>query len=465
MLLSLWNVRSGLEMFVFTRRAMQQMLDNIAPWMPAGPLAELIGRLNTKRTNRLPQMWELAWLHALGSVVPVEHERPLPNGKPDLWFSVSDGHRIVPVVADITTLSDSALDSANPFERLSEAVHQQARKAGIHGGGFHVEVSHLEPGESGARKVQLLIPVGPSFEQLVKRHLKPFARNVAADPTTPSLLEVDEPGAKFTVEYKGPSRYSGGSHRAYDGVLSRDNNVLFNRLKDKTRQLRGAPEGAIRMLVVCDGDCALLSRDRPTEGFSAKQIAEHFLRASQTIDLVFLVTVVEESVSSFARRDRRYMRCILVAAASGRSAHLTSGVVEAVSRVFEEALKKLPEPHMMPNNAIRRNFDSEWSASMEGGYEQGGDRIKVSARAVLELLAGAMSYERFAEVHGWTEGRFNMFRSRLASGQIVRSARIECLSPGQDDDWLEFEFGPPDPAISAFRLSQRPDDATLNQGE
>lgn len=121
-------------MFVFTRRAMQQMLDNIAPWMPARPLAELVGRLNTARTNRLPQMWELAWLYALGSVVLVEHERPLTNGKPDLWFSVSYRHQIVPVVADITTLSDSALHGANQFERLSEALHQQARKAGIQGG-------------------------------------------------------------------------------------------------------------------------------------------------------------------------------------------------------------------------------------------------------------------------------------------------------------------------------------------
>lgn len=452
-------------MFVFTRRAMQQMLDNIAPWMPAEPLTELLGRLNAARTNRLPQMWELVWLYALGSVVPVEHERPLPNGRPDLWFPVSDGGRLVPVVADITTLSDSALDSVNPFERLSEAVHQQARKAGIQGGGFHVSVSHLEAGVGGAKKVQLLIPTGPAFEQLVKRHLKPFARKVAADPTVPSMLEVDEPGAKFTVEYKGPSQYSGGSHRAYDGVLSRENNVLFNRLSDKTRQLRGAPGEAVRMLVVCDGDCALLSRDRPLEGFSAQEVAEHFLRGSQTIDLVLLVTVVEEAVSSFARRDHRYLHCRLVAAASGRPSHLTSGVIEAVRRVFEDAIKKLPEPKMMPNNALRRNLDSEWSTSMEGGYEQGGDRIKVSARAVLELLAGATSYERFAEVHGWTEGRLDMFRSRLASGQLFRSARIECVGPGQDDDWLEFEFGPPDPAISAFRLSRLSDAPLPTQGE
>lgn len=447
-----------LPMFIFTRRAMQEMLDGVTPWMPKKPLAELLGRLNTPRTNRLPQMWELAWLYALGCVVPVEHERPLPHGKPDLWFSVLDGDRRVHVVADITTVSDSALDSANPFERLSEAVHEQARKAGLQAGGFHLSVSHLEAGASGTAKVQLLISTGPAFEQLVKRHLKPFARRVTAAPTVPQVLEVDEAGAKFVVEYKGPSQYSGGSHRSYDGALSRENNVLFNRLNDKTRQLRGAPEGAIRMLVVCDGDCALLRRDRPLEGFNAQQVAEHFLRGSQTIDLVLLVTVVEESVSAFARRDHRYLRCGLVAAPSCRPAHLTADVVDAVRHVFEEAVKKLPEPRMMPDNALIRNLNLEWSASMEGGYEERGDRIKVSARAVLELLAGAMTYERFAEIHGWSEGRFDIFKSRLAAGQLFRSAKIDRLGIGQDDDWLEFEFGQPDPAISAFRLAHRQHD-------
>lgn len=448
----------GLHMFVFTRRAMQNMLDDIALWMPEGPLTELLGRLNTARSNRLPQMWELVWLYALGAVLPIQHERPLPNGKPDLWFSVLAGSGLVPVVADITTLSDSALDRANPFDQLTEAMHEQARKAGMQGGGFYVTASHLEAGVGGAPKVQLLIPTGPAFEQLVKRHLKPFARRVAGDPATPNVLEIDEPGAKFTVEYRGPSEYSGGSHRVYDNVLDLEKNVLFNRLNDKTRQLRGAPEGAVRMLVVCDGDCALLARDHPLEGFGAQQIAEHFLRGSQTVDLVLLVTVAEDRALSFAYPARRYLRCNLVAAAVGRPAHLTADVVKAVTRVFEAAIEQLPEPRMMPNNAFRRNFDAEWSASMEGGIEQRGDQIKVSARAVLELLAGAMTYERFAEVHRWTEGQFNMFESRLASGHLFESAKIEQLGTDQDDDWLVFEFGAPDPAISPFRLPKRSED-------
>lgn len=448
-------------MFVFTRRAMQQMLDDIAPWMPATALTELLGRLNAAGSNRLPHMWELVWLYALGAVLPVQHERALPNGRPDLWFSIPVGSRLVPVVADITTLSDTVLDHANPFDELTEAVHQQARKAGVQGGGFYVTASHLEAGKGGARKVQLLIPTGPAFQQFVKRHLKPFAQRVAADPATPITLAVDEPDAKFTVEYRGPSQYSGGSYRVYDSVLDIERNILFNRLRDKTRQLRGAPAGAVRMLVVCDGDCALLARDRQLEGFSAQQITEHFLRGSRTMDLVLLVTVTEDGAWNFARRRRR-LQCTLVAAPVGRPAHVTDDVIEAVRGVFEDAIQRIPEPRMMPNSALRRNLDSEWSASMEGGYEQSGERIKASARAVLELLAGAMTYERFAEVHGWSEGQYNVFRARLESGSLFKAARIEHLGMGEDDDWLVFEFGPPDPAISAFRTPARSNDAETN---
>lgn len=443
-------------MFVFSRRSMQHMLDAIAQWMPEESLAELVGRLNRPRTNRLPQMWELAMLYGLGAVIKVEHERPLPNGKPDFWFAVSDDAREIQVVGDVTTLSDASLDAANAFAKLTDAVHEQARKAGIQGGGFHVDVAHLEPGASGTKKVQLLIPTGPAFEQLVKRHIKAFARQVAAAPTEAHLLQVDEAGAKFTVKYSGPSQYSGGSHRSYDSALSLESNALSNRLNDKTKQLRGTPEGAIRVLIICDGDCAILGRAQPMEGFSAQKIAEAFLRGSQTIDLVLIVTVVEGSDLVWRRRDRRELHGSLFAAPkAARPKHLTDTALAAVRNVLELALRQLPAPLMMPNNALRRNFDSDWSASMVGGYESSGNRIKVSARAVQELLAGTQSYEDFASAHGWDERQSNFFKHKLASGQLFKSVRIESLGQKYDDDWIEFEFGPPDPAITPFRILGR----------
>lgn len=443
-------------MFVFTRRSMQAMLDAITPWMPEKSLIDLVGRLNRPRTNRLPQMWELAMLYGLGSIVDVEHERPLPNGKPDFWFEVSDGTLAVPVVGDITTISDASLDAGNAFDKLTEAVHAQARKAGLQGGGFHVAVSHLEPGASGTSKVQLLIPTGPAFEQLVKRLIKPFTKRIARSPLEQHLLEVAESNAKFTIKYAGPSQYSGGSHRSYDSALSLENNALFNRLSDKTRQLRGAPQGAVRLLITCDGDCALLGRRQPMEGYSAQRIVESFLIGSQTIDLVLTVTVLEENATDWQSRYRRKLQCELIAAPIGaRPKHLTDGIIDSVKQVLGLAIARLPAPVMMPNNALRRNFDSDWSASMEGGYKSGSTRIKVSARAVLELLAGVQSFERFASIHGWDERQTNLFKLKLASGQLFTSAHIEPLGPGSDDDWLEFEFGSPDPAISQFRILEQ----------
>ncbi|MCC8494163.1 hypothetical protein LN451_09570 [Xanthomonas hortorum pv. gardneri] len=439
-------------MFVFTRRAIQQMLYGIAPWMPAIPLAELVSRLNTPYTNRLPQMWEVAWLYALGSVVKIEHERPLPGGKPDLWFNVRSNGSDVQVIADITTLSDTTLHELNPFEKLSEAVHKQARKAGLEGGGFHIRAEHFESIIKDGKKVQLLIPTGPAFEQLVKKQIKPFANKVATDPLRPQRLDIDESGAKFTVDYKGPSEYSQGSHRSYNVTLSPKKNVLYNRLNDKTSQLRGAPDGAVRMLVICDGDCTLLRENRPLEGLNSQHIVQSFLQGSQTIDIVLLVTVLDNGRTIFQRRDPMRVECRMVAAPT-RPVHLTDEVLLSIKRVFDEAIKELPTPNMMPHNALRRNLDSEWSRSMEGGISINQIRIKVSARAVLELLAGVMTHERFAELHRFSQGELNIFASRLASGQLISSAKVERLGSDNDDDWLEFEFAPPDPAVSKFIIS------------
>jgi hypothetical protein len=429
------------------------MLNEVSRRVPEASLKDLVGRLNKIATNRLPQMWELAWLHALSSFVPVEHERSLPGGKPDLWFSVKEGDHTVQVISDVTTLSDSALHAANPFQPLLDAVHEQARKVGISGGGFQAEVGHLEPGQEGAKKVQLLIPTGPAFQQLVKRKIKPFVKEISKDQSVPQRLVVAEPGARFTIEYKGPSQYSGGSYRAFDGVVSLDGNVLYNRLNDKTKQLRGAPVGAIRMLIVCDGDCTLLRRDNPTEGFSARQIVQEFLKGSSTLDLVALVTVTEEQSSFFSAFDRnRKLRLTMIDAGPGRPKHLSPGVYHAIGELLTQAIESMPKPRTMPNNALRRNLDSKWSASMIGGSVQSGQRVRISARALLELLAGDISYERFAQAHRWDEGQFNIFLSRLQSGHIFKSAKIERLGEDEDDDWIEFEFTMPDPSVSQFVL-------------
>lgn len=85
-------------------------------------------------------------------------------------------------------------------------------------------------------------------------------------------------------------------------------------------------------------------------------------------------------------------------------------------------------------------------------------RLKVSSRAIMELLAGRITPERFNALHGWSDsdkqaGRANNrnpFDRALAEGRLPETVTVE-TDQGSDDDWIEFIFGGPDPAISPFR--------------
>ena len=432
---------------------MQSMLDRLSTWMPPKASATLVARLNRKGRNRLPDMWELVFLDALGQVVTVTHEQPLITGAcPDFQFTMTAAGDELAVVGDITTVSDSGIDARNPIDSLTEAIRERAVKEGFLGGGFYVDAGHEVAGGRKNRKVQLAIPNGPAFEQLVRHHIKPFVQRVARNRSVPDKLVVNEPEARFTIRYDGPSSFAGGSYRTYDSALSITNNPIHNQLKAKSKQLRGAPPEVIRLLIVCDGDCATMSRSAPLEGFSARQIAERFLQDTNSVDLVLLATVEERHNVSCWPRQALHARYELVAApALHRTARLTYTVLSLLGQVLQLAVEKISQPVMTPVNAIRRNVDTEVGAKMRLAFRSTGNQMRISARALQELLAGVKSYDRFAEEHGWDTGQGNVFCGQLASGRLFASARIE---PGdnEDDDWIVFEFGDPDPSVSPFRL-------------
>ena len=83
-------------------------------------------------------------------------------------------------------------------------------------------------------------------------------------------------------------------------------------------------------------------------------------------------------------------------------------------------------------------------------------KLKVSSRELMEVMAGDLSVERMNEMRRW-KGRkenapskmSNPFQLMLDQGHLPTSMKV--ISGGEkDDDWIEIEFGPPDPAISKF---------------
>lgn len=129
-------------------------------------------------------------------------------------------------------------------------------------------------------------------------------------------------------------------------------------------------------------------------------------------------------------------------------------------KALEQAVATLPRPMLEPINAARRCLEKGYGSGMAGGYmTTKNGSLKISSRVLHELLAGRISGDRFMELHGWEASQANKppggnrFKRALESGRMFKTIRVV---PGadKDDDWLEFEFGAPDPAVSPLLVPE-----------
>jgi hypothetical protein len=74
--------------------------------------------------------------------------------------------------------------------------------------------------------------------------------------------------------------------------------------------------------------------------------------------------------------------------------------------------------------------------------------VKISARAVQELMAGRLTAAQFED---WAAGRPNPFEQNLARGWTIASVSFESKNLDADDDYLMFTFKD-DPAVAALRF-------------
>jgi hypothetical protein len=77
--------------------------------------------------------------------------------------------------------------------------------------------------------------------------------------------------------------------------------------------------------------------------------------------------------------------------------------------------------------------------------------VRISARALQELMAGRLRAEQF---ENWAAGCPNPFEQHLALGWIISSVSFEPKDTVADDDYLTFTFKE-DPAAAALRLPDK----------
>lgn len=458
-------------MFVFSRRAIQDKLDLLEDVLSPEQHAKLVDRLNRTGRERLAAMWETVFLQALSQVAAIRHEVALPSGRqPDFGFEFDHENTRLAVVGDIASVSDIGLDKQNPFRELGDEVSRLARKYQLDPNHFRYDVAGEQLGKWPKLRMKLLLPTGEAFTKLIKNIVEPFVRELAQSPRAIAEFKHEAPGVRLSLRYDQSQWSSGGGHPCYDVAMSLTENPIYRALRAKADQLRAAPDDAIRIIILCDGDCATMRKSvfaGTGSNFSARQIATEFLRKTSAVDLVLLATIEKRNPYELRLRDYVMSYDLTAAPPHARSLRVTNDIIEAVRLLLNRSIREIPTPMADACNAALRCEEDGYGLGKHGGYQMAGNVIKISARLVQELLAGDISAERFAEFHGWGEGADDMpnpFEHSLRHGELISAINvIDCGD--EDDNQLEFRFGPPDPAVSPFRRRSRGQDAAIQSEE
>lgn len=444
---------------VFSRRALQQAINRLAVVLERNQLAGIVDRLNRVGDARLTAMWEIVMLDALTGVGTIRHEIELPNGsRPDVELTVrsADGLPFV-VFCDVTSVSDDGLDELNPVHALAAELQRLATKAGFDANHFGYDVRGTHMGSYGDGRMKLALPAKGRLMTIMQKEVPPWIRRLKADPQRPDRFEYAEDEIDFSLTYDPEQRYFRGGYPSYSVAASRGSHPLFAALKRKKRdQLKHVPPDALRLIIVCDRGSALLRRSDLMHSpgtYSAREMAQDFLRQNSSIDAVFLVAIDEKRQMLGAKINYRMKFDLVVAPTHKRSARMTPSAIAQLDALLRSAVERMPQPVRSAYNVAAWRKNKGYGPDMIGGCKMSGGSVSVSSRALQRLLAGEISVDDFIAAHRWdaASGLRNPFAHAKHLGRMITKIEVEDAGDS-DDDWVTFSFGSTDPATAPFRV-------------
>ena len=435
---------------IFARRALQRRLDELRSVLGEEAIAALASRLNRTGKDRLAAMWELVVLYGLAQKGSLAIEEPLPSGRrPDIAFS----NEKIAFIADVTSISDDGLDEQNPYEELSTILEATKKKLGLKIGGMDLRIGSARVETARGTRTILKIPERKRIRDFVRDRIEPVLRQqIAEGKTVFDVVIADETTDVHVHIDPKKSPYNSGSYASYDVPTIKDSNPLYNALRAKAGQLRGA-EGIVGVIVGDADSRALADRRSNWNEVDARSIADEFLRQNSSINFVLLLSI------------RETQRGVLDTKPPVRKPHALLAFSKPappppeLETLLQEMMSELPHPVAMPVNAAYRSREPGFGWGFHGRFQMSSSRIKISAREVIEVLAGRRTVQDMNRWHRWSaqgdppapNTMPNPFERRLLEGRLPMAISVEKGGEDDPDDWIEIEFGDPDPAITPFR--------------
>jgi hypothetical protein len=386
----------------------------------------------------------------------VAYEQPLSDGSaPDVAFSYRGSDEYI--YAEITSVSDAGLDEQNPAARFWDELEIAAVKNGVPPNGLTFQIGNSTQGAPGNSKIKLLLPTRADMQRVFRQYILPFLKEINALDRVQHAIQIDEPGISITISYDRTQRFMSAGHASYKATRSLRSNPLWHCLKSKVRQLKGVETDRTKGIIVCDAGCELLSQSGHHQ-FNADDIIRDFLRRNSSIR--FVASLSTESVSGNRHSETPSYR---VVAKLWPSKNCSLSTARLLRGLLKDIVEGLPTPVIDARNGATRSHVRGYGIGNFGGFQMGmgnGIRtVRIPSRSLLALLSGQMLASEFLApfqdmgAPAQTQKFPNPFQRAVAEGRMITRVRVD-PAVNENDDWITFEFGDPDPLVSPFVAKQ-----------
>lgn len=443
-------------MSIFGRRQIQQMLDELGPWLFRSKATDLLKRLeNVSPDQAIPAEFELALDWAVTKMARLEIDRPMANRTPDIYSP--DLLPSGPVSIDVAAISDALL-SGEAFMRRAARIINKACDEIQKGSSVHLHYTFHERrqyvrDDSGRSRFDRRRLITKSFQ--MDSQLRTALAGWLKSGKSRKALVWSGKNINVTItwreDYVHPqlNTFCTMPSLAYD---LRENPV-YHVLKSKADQLYAVPNGTHRGIFLGDAGCQLFNDiyrvDRVNHTFSGQQVIESFLADESNIDFVAVFSVKRAKSGSWDSWKNPRIWYLYVFEQKGSSQKIN------FSRV-QHLRDALPEPYLSGYEARSWHEQGFFSPQARGQYlpttisaGRQSMTVQISARAVQELLAGRLTAKEF---ENWTVARLaNPFEQQLALGRTISNVSFVPKGVKGDDDYLVFTFKD-DPAAAPLKM-------------
>lgn len=429
-------------MAIFSRRTLQRLIFENSEFLSKSQTKDHLRRLNKSDEFFLDVEWEVVLLNAFSKVGRVVHERKFNNGPtPDILFnSLADPNQTF--LGEIATVSDRGLNELYPVEALQDRLIEIAQQHNIYPNYLHVHIGGHNARKFAASKPEIKIPTRLNFDKVIfNEAFQEFIKEIKESPSAQRSYRVWNQNTAILIIYNPNERYSVTTHPSYTQIQSLVQNTVYNRLEYKAGRLASTNYEGPLAVILCDGGCSLLKTRSDLESYGLGDVIRYFLRSHPYIGFVLIFNVDHQV-------DCRPPNTVKFTLYRGESFGTVGNEILKSLDGLNEAFP-LPERDALNAVYLLKNSRPHEGDSFYGKFNVSHDKIRISARAVLELLAGRLTQENFFWVHHFISRKnelfppINPFEIKLKQGRVITAVEVEPGEAERDDDWLVIKFSEP----------------------